>query len=95
MQIVWSQSAQRDFREQVFYLAERNPAAARSVRTAVREAVGKLTDFPHRGRPGRRNGTRELVIAGLPYVVIYAVGNVQLTILRVLHAAQDWPPETE
>jgi toxin ParE1/3/4 len=35
--------------------------------------------------------TRELVVAGTPWVVVYRVKN-RVEILRVLHGAQSWPP---
>lgn len=94
MGIVWAASSLRDLRAHLAYLAERNPAAARRAQTAIREAVERLAEYPHRGRPGRYEGTRELVIGGLPYVVVYIAGDGEITILRVLHAAQAWPPAT-
>ncbi len=45
------------------------------------------------GRTGRLHGSRELVVAGTPYVVKYRVAETQVDILRVLHGAQTWPPE--
>lgn len=95
MHLVWSESARRDVRSQILYLAERNPAAARRAQAAIRATVERLADHPLRGRPGRRENTRELVITGLPYVVIYAVGETVITILRVLHASQDWRSQAE
>jgi len=61
--------------------------------SAIREAVERLADFPHRGRPGRLEGTRELVVAGTPYLVVYRTKGTSLRILRLLHGAQDWPPQ--
>ncbi len=49
-------------------------------------------DHPRRGRPGRVAGTRELVVPGTPYIVVYAVGADYVRIHRVLHGAQRWPP---
>lgn len=95
MRLVWSESARRDLRAQVFFLAERNPDAARRAQAAIRHAVERLAVYPHRGRPGRREDTRELVVAGLPYVIIYAVADTEVTVLRVLHAAQDWTLDVE
>jgi len=48
-----------------------------------------LEALPNRGRLGRIAGTRELVQA--PYVIIYRVIEEAVEILRVYHAAQDWP----
>ena len=57
----------------------------------VREGVEYLLDHPNLGRAGRVRGTRELVISGSPFVVIYRVRFDQVQILRVLHHARKWP----
>lgn len=89
--VVWTSLARDDLREQVRYLAERNPAAVRRVRTAIREAVERLADHPHRGRPGRQADTRELAITEYPAcLVVYQVTETTVRILRVWHGRQDW-----
>jgi len=45
-------------------------------------------------RAGRVSGTREMVVRS-NYVVIYTEDTCAVTILRVLHAAQQWPPVRE
>ena len=45
------------------------------------------------GRAGRLLGTRELVIASLPYVIAYRVSERQIEILRVLHTSRRWPSD--
>ncbi|MDR2726446.1 MAG: type II toxin-antitoxin system RelE/ParE family toxin, partial [Deltaproteobacteria bacterium] len=47
--------------------------------------------FPESGRPGRVPGTRELVIAGLPYLLPYRVRNDVVEILRFFHTSQKPP----
>ncbi|WP_343684341.1 type II toxin-antitoxin system RelE/ParE family toxin [Asticcacaulis sp.] len=44
-----------------------------------------MADFPDSGRPGRAPKTREWVLNGLPYLLIYSVEGQSLTIWRVLH----------
>jgi toxin ParE1/3/4 len=51
-----------------------------------------LADHPHMGRAGRVDGTRELVVARTPYLVVYRVISTEVRIIRVLHSAQCWPP---
>jgi plasmid stabilization system protein ParE len=36
-------------------------------------------------------GTRELVLAPLPWVMVYVVSDETVEIVRVLHGAQRWP----
>lgn len=91
MRILWTAPARWDLRAQVFYVVERNPDAARKLQAAIRHGVEALADYPNRGRPGRYEGTRELVIAGTPYVVVYRIREGSVRILRVLHGAQEWP----
>jgi len=50
--------------------------------------VTVLRSHPGLGRPGSELGTRELVIGGMPYVVIYRRGRKRVTVLTVWHGAQ-------
>jgi addiction module RelE/StbE family toxin len=47
-------------------------------------------DHPKLYKPGRMKGTREMVIRP-NYVVVYRENKTDITILRVLHAARQWP----
>lgn len=66
-------------------------AAAARVTGRIVDMVEHLAEAPHRGRPGRIDGTRELVITRTPYIVAYRVIGHEAQVLRVLHAAQQWP----
>lgn len=88
----WTQPANDDFLGLVTWIAAERPASAASVGQRILDAVERLSDFPLRGRPGRSPETRELVIAGLPYVVVYSVEPATVVILRLLHGAMLWPP---
>jgi len=52
-----------------------------------------LPDHPRAGRQGRLKNTRELVIDGVPFIVIYRenISTNCIEVLRVLHDAQQWP----
>jgi addiction module RelE/StbE family toxin len=75
------------------YIAERNPAAALATAERIRKKLSGLTAHPSMGRSGRVAGTRELVIAGTPYLVAYRVEAKAVVILAVIHGAQRWPDE--
>jgi toxin ParE1/3/4 len=91
MQIKWLRRALRDFDEQIEFIGENNPDAAIRSRDTIQTAVERLADFPELGRMGRVPSTRELVVAGTRWIVIYRVTD-SIEILRVIHSAQRWPP---
>jgi toxin ParE1/3/4 len=49
------------------------------------DRVDVLRRLPRSGRPGRVEGTRELVITRTPYIVAYRIIGDTVRILRVLH----------
>jgi addiction module RelE/StbE family toxin len=57
----------------------------------IRAQVNALRQFPESGRPGRVDGTRELVIDRTPYIVAYRILGDTVRVLRVLHGSQQWP----
>jgi toxin ParE1/3/4 len=75
------------------YISEYNPRAAVRVGAAIREAAEVLRYFPFAGRAGRSSGTREWVVRGQPYVLVYEVDAERVVILGVFHGAQDRPSD--
>ncbi len=89
MRVVWTARALRDLAALRAYISQDNlPAAERQV---VLAAAAGLARFPDIGRPGRRSGTRELVVGRTPYLVPYRVRGELVEVLRVLHGRQRWP----
>ncbi len=94
MRLVWTRRYLRELDAIGDYIAERNPRAAVKVVRAIHQTTARLlSDNPHLGRSGEIEGTRELVISGLPYIVAYRVTEQQVEILFVKHAAREWPDE--
>jgi toxin ParE1/3/4 len=93
MEIRWLEDALADLTEIYRYIATDNPSAAARVVTRIQAAVRLLAGLPHRGRPGRWPGTRELIIPGTPYIVPYRVKGDLVEILRVFHGARRWPDD--
>lgn len=91
MKLVWSQRALEDRRAIFDYIEADDPLAAVLVDDRIRDATWRLVDFPESGRPGRVEGTRELVIARTPYIAPYETGDGVVRILRVIHGARMWP----
>jgi toxin ParE1/3/4 len=93
MQVRWLDDALADVTEVYRYIAADNPKAAARVVQRLQAAVRLLAEMPHRGRPGRWSGTRELVVPRTPYIVPYRVQGDLVEILRVFHSARRWPEE--
>lgn len=71
------------------YIAMSNPVAADGVYRGIVAAAQKLPQFPALGRRGRHPETRELSVSGLPYLVVYEVGDEMVTIVAILHTSRD------
>jgi toxin ParE1/3/4 len=91
LQVRWLRQALANLEAHAQYIARGNPAAASRVVAAIERAVAQLADYPALGRSSRVEGTRELVVAGTPYIVPYRVRGQTVEILRVFHAARKWP----
>ena len=65
--------------------------AAVSQGDRIAEQIEILQQHPQMGRPGRKQGTRELVISRTPFIVVYRIKAKRIELLRVLHGAQQWP----
>jgi len=91
MQLRWTAEAANDLERIADYLLQHAPDRASDLLRRVYNAPAALLDFPNRGRPGKREDTRELVLAPLPYVVVYTVRDDVVFVVRILHGAQQWP----
>jgi toxin ParE1/3/4 len=88
MELFWTPEATQDRDEIYDYIEADNPAAALALDELFAEKAGRLVDHPGLGRSGRVAGTRELV-ALQNYILAYDVAG---DLVRVLHAARQWPP---
>lgn len=91
MRLEWTVKAIEDLRAAGAFIAHDNPDAAQGMAERVREATEYLLNHPSLCRPGRIVNTRELVVTGTPFIVIYWVRGGAVQILRLLHHSQKWP----
>ena len=87
----WTKEAAADLENIANYLFENTPERATELVRGIYDAPTALLTFPYRGRAGRKEGTRELVLAPLPYIVVYQVRGETVHLVRILHCAQKWP----
>lgn len=89
LKIRWTPLAADDLSSAHEFLVEQNRSAAGKLIDRTLTAIEVLGRFPQMGRPGRVEGTRELVVA--PFIVAYRVTGTEVQILSILHAARQWP----
>jgi toxin ParE1/3/4 len=87
----WLDTAVADVGELHAYIASDNPQAAARIVQRIVAAVETLSAAPKKGRGGRVRGTRELVIAGTPFLAAYRETADTVEVLRILHGARRWP----
>lgn len=93
-ELEWSQPARADLLAIVDYISDDNPDAAQWLKDDIESKAARLPEHPRLYRVGRIEGTREMVVRA-NYIVVYTEDPLTVRILRVLHAAQQWPPAQE
>ena len=86
----WLALATDDLLGIVLHIADDNPDAAQALKDEIEAKAASLPENPKLYRMGRVAGTREMVVRP-NYIVVYTETPEMVSILRVLHAAQQWP----
>ncbi|MAD74516.1 MAG: type II toxin-antitoxin system mRNA interferase toxin, RelE/StbE family [Rheinheimera sp.] len=86
----WKPTAKADLFAILEFIAEDNINAAQQLKDLIETKTVALQTQPELYRSGRVEGTREMVVHP-NYIVIYTASDTEVLILRVLHAAQQWP----
>jgi len=91
----WSALSHLD-RDAIFeFIKQDSPRAAIMVDERIDAHAKQLLLFPDSGRLGRVPGTRELIVPGTSYLIVYQLAGDVIRLLRILHGAQEWPGRTE
>jgi addiction module RelE/StbE family toxin len=91
VKIVWTRRSLREIDEAFAFVARDSPAAASAMVAAMEAGAAVLAEHPEIGRPGRVDGTRELVLSGSPYILPYRVRDGRIEILAVFHTSRASP----
>jgi plasmid stabilization system protein ParE len=94
MRLRFAARAAQDLSEIADYLTERNPAAARRVRSAIVESLNNIALFPHLGRQQAATNVRKHVTRKYPYIVYYVVDETAglVTVLAIQHPSRQRNP---
>lgn len=96
MSIQYSGKAESDLENILEYGHEAWPGTVEAfVDELQRRLETTLASHPKAGKVGREKGTREWVLTGTPFIVVYEPpappAKPDLVVVRVLHGAQQWP----
>lgn len=91
MRPVWTRAAIRDLTQIREYIARENPGAAREIALRIVDASERVIQFPEAGRVGRVKGTRESIVAGTQYLIVYRIKKKAVHFARVPHGSQERP----
>ena len=97
MRLVFDTKAIADFENIRQWISLEHPRAAEVGLEHIRAASLKLVAFPGMGREGEEAGTREFVVRGLSYLIIYKVNTQldELVIVAVHHTSRSRRPISE
>ncbi len=89
IRIRWTPTAAADLDHIGAYLSEHLPHFRQATLKKLYSRIGSLRKFPHLGRMGREEGTRELFFPPLPYIAVYRIRDNHIEVLRIYHGRQD------
>jgi plasmid stabilization system protein ParE len=93
MKLRYTESARREFDENVEYLREHASSVVGDFADSIEKAVGELLDHPYSAQETEKQGVRRKYIRRFRYAIFYAVDREadELVILHIRHAARRWP----
>jgi addiction module RelE/StbE family toxin len=95
LRLRWTQRALDEFESSHDYIAKDNPHAAQEVAQRILDASRKLLDYPHIGRIGEDEDTREWRVQRTPYLLVYQIRDDVIELLHVWHAKREWPQNVD
>jgi toxin ParE1/3/4 len=91
LEIHWSNAAVCQLEQINGNVEVESATAVNSYRRRILNTTKTLGEMPFAGRTGRIEVTREAVVPGSPYIVIYQVSGDAVQILGIWHGAREWP----
>ena len=93
MTIFWTRRALRHLVAVREYIASDSPHHAGRLAAQILQAVELLAGQRGMGRPGRILGTRELIVAGTPFLISipYLVRGTRVELIAIFHGRPKWP----
>ena len=82
---LWTKCALSNLEAELDYYGKISPVLAKELTLTITKSVKNIVNMPGIGRPGKKIGTRELVIEQFPYIIAFRVREETLEILALIH----------
>lgn len=89
MKLRWTRRALIDFEEAHDHIAQDSPEAARQIAQRLLNATEILLEYPHIGRVGEDEDSRQWLVDKTPYLLVYAIRGDVIELWRVWHPTRD------
>ena len=95
MKVRWTDSAAINWEQTFDYIAQENFSAAIRIAESIIDLTELLAVHPFAGRPGRTSGTREMIVAKSPFIMVYGVDSPEeiIWIYAIYHGRRRWPSD--
>ncbi|MER0239356.1 type II toxin-antitoxin system RelE/ParE family toxin [Fulvimarina sp. MAC8] len=92
MHVRLSSVAEADLDTIFEFIARDDEVSARRTIDSLLASIYYLERFPLLGRPGRVEGTRELKVPRIPYLIVYSIPDpLQLDVQTIIHTKRQYP----
>ena len=92
MKLRWTPRAVADLEEISDYLVAASPQAWERLLQRLERLSEAILDFPLMGKAGLVPGTREFVVSGTPYILVFQVKDEAVVIVSVRDGRMRLPP---
>jgi len=92
MKLRWTPRAVADLEEISDYLMAASPQTWEQLLQRIEQLTDALLDFPLMGKRGRVPGTREFMLAGTSYILVFQVKEDAVVIVSVRDGRMRLPP---
>jgi toxin ParE1/3/4 len=91
MKINVTKEANNNIREIALYIAESTSSktTAKQALSKIEHSLTHISTMPELGHTGQRKNTRELIMAHLPYIIVYQIKKTSIDILAVTHSSRN------
>jgi plasmid stabilization system protein ParE len=93
MRVRYTATAARELGNGIEYLTRRAPSLADDFADAIERGLKEVAEFPFSAQETEQKGVRRKYVRRFHYCIFYLIGNGEIIVLHIRHAAQRLPWE--